>query len=115
MANSQDRQITAAGQTYTIRFGLKAILALQDAWNLEDEKDVQDRVAQGRTKDFHVILWAALRTHHQELSQEAVLGWLDDAGMDGMTDMASQLQGAMEAAQPPARPPEGEKAPSPTP
>lgn len=115
MANSQDRQITAAGQTYTVRFGLRAILALQDTWQLDDEKQVQARVEKADNRDFATIMWAALRTHHPELTQEEVLGWLDDAGMDGMVGMAGQLQGAMEAAQPPARPRKGGKAKSPTP
>jgi hypothetical protein len=109
MANLQDRQITAAGQTYTIRFGLKAILALQDEWGLEDEKAVEARLGAATNRDFPTILWAALRTHHPELTPDAVLGWLDDAGIDGMQQVAEQLESAVEVAQPKARPPGGQR------
>jgi hypothetical protein len=115
MASLQDRQVTAAGQTFTIRFGLKAILALQEKWGLDDEKQVQERIEAAALGDFPAILWAAMRTHHPEMSEDAVLGWLDDAGMEGMGDMAGQLQKAMESAAPPPRPKRGQGKTTPTP
>lgn len=104
MASQQDRQVTAAGKTLTIRFGLRAILALQDRWELDDEKQVEARIKASSTRDFPAIIWAALQTHHRDMSEDDVLTWLDEAGMDGMTGIAGQMEKAMESAQPPARP-----------
>lgn len=105
MASQQDRQITAAGTTLTIRFGLRAILALQDRWELDNEKQVEARIAAASTRDFPTIIWAALQTHHRDMSEDDVLSWLDDAGLDGMGEITGQMEKAMESAQPPARPP----------
>jgi len=105
MAESQDRQITLAGQSYTLRYSVRATLALKDKWGLGDdkasEKEIERRMAQASLSDFVTIIWAGLRTHHPELSEDQVLGWLDDGGLDGLK---VAMQDTIDAAAPRARP-----------
>jgi hypothetical protein len=109
MADSQDRQISIAGKGYTVRFGLRAILALKDEWGLAGEREVADRMGKVTLDDVHIVFWALLRTHHKDLTQEDALDLLDQAGIDGIQDILTQaIQAAAPrqkgGARPPARP-----------
>lgn len=86
----QDRPLTLAGQTFTIRVGVKAWLALQDKWDL-DEEAARNRVKTGKLRDLPAIIWAVLRSHHPQVSEEDVLTLLDDAGVDGIVDGVQKL------------------------
>lgn len=105
MSELQDRQITLGGQTYTVRFSIRAMLALKQRWGLEKESDVERRMKAAGMEDFIVILWAGLQTHHPELTEAQVLGWMDDGGLDGIV----AIQEAVEAAAPPERPKRGQQ------
>lgn len=97
---SPDRPLVIGGQTFTIRFSLRAIMALQDRWGLATEEEVQARLGNPKDKvrDFVDILWASLRTHHPEITPEQVLDMVDEAGLDGLAETA---RAAMTAAAPP--------------
>lgn len=99
---SQDQPLTLAGQTYQLRFSVKAMLALKDRWGLKDDRQIEARMKSASVEDFVTIVWAGLRTHHPELSEEQVLGWLDDGGLDGMK---AAMDSAIVAAKPKPRPP----------
>lgn len=98
---SRDRQIKIGGKPYKIVFGYRASLALQDHWGLETDEALFERLQkpQQKMRDFRDILWAALRTHHPEITVEDVTDMLDKEGVAGL---AQSVQEAIAAAQPPA-------------
>lgn len=100
----QDRQITLAGKSFTIRMGVKAWLALQDLWGL-DEDATRERVSKATLKDLPAIMWASMRTHHKDVTLEEVLDLLDDAGSDGIVNGVRKM---MVDSQPPPQPDEGQ-------
>lgn len=117
MVDSQDRQITLAGQSYTLRFSVRATLALKDSWGIPDgkagEQEIERRMKAATLGDFVTIIWAGLRTHHPELTEDQVLGWLDDGGLDGLQ---AAMQDAIEGGTPrakPARPRTGQRTKTP--
>lgn len=96
---AQERQIEIGGEVYTIRFSLKAMVALQDHYGLETIDDVGKRLSDPtkiRTEDFAAIFWAALRSHHPEVTLEAAINLADAAGLG----FIQQLGEAFSAAQP---------------
>lgn len=105
--NLQDVEVNVGGRSFTLRYSIKAQLALKDRWKCESDREVQARMAKPSMDDFIDIFWAGLRKHHPEVTREEVLDLLDDAGADGMTAAVAQ---AMDAASPPEapRPAEGQ-------
>lgn len=101
----QDVGVTIGGRSLTLRYSIRATLALKERWGLEHDREVQARMAKPSMSDFIDIFWAGLRTHHPEITPDDVLGILDDAGADGMADAVAQ---ALEAAAPPEQPRPGE-------
>lgn len=111
MAESQDRQISLAGHTLTIRYSLKATLALKDAWGLASDNEIEARMQSPGLDDFVTILWAGLRTHHPDVTREDVLDWADDAGLDGIQQaMGDAIDGASIRPKP-GGPPKGQRTP----
>lgn len=102
--NLQDIPIELAGQNYTLRFGMIAIVTLSEAWKVS-EAEVEGRMAKAGLKDLVTIIWAGLQTHHPELTERQVLGWLDDGGVDAL-ELATK---AFQNAKPLARPPQGQR------
>lgn len=95
-----DRQVRIGSRSYTLRFSVRAMAALQDHWGLQSLKAVGDRMAalgaDLGVDDLVGILWAGLRTHHPGLTQADVLDMLDEAGMDGLLEaLSSALAGAL--------------------
>lgn len=95
----QDVQIELGGRSLTLRFSIKATLALKERWGLENDREVQAKMAKASMSEFIDIVWAGLRTHHPEISHDDVMTFLDDAGADGLTDMVTR---ALEASSVPA-------------
>lgn len=95
----QDVQIELGGRSLTLRFSVKATLALKERWGLETDREVQAKMAKASMSEFIDIVWAGLRTHHPEISHDDVMTFLDDAGADGLTDMVTR---ALEASSVPA-------------
>lgn len=88
-----DQQVRIGGKSYTLRFSVKALAALQEHWRLASFREVGDRLggigdAMG-ADDLVGILWAGLRTHHAEIDKTDVLDLIDAAGMDGLVTAIS--------------------------
>ncbi len=94
--NSADVPFKIGEVEYTLRFSLKAQLALKDQWGLEKDDDVQKRMQSLETGDVVDVLWAALRSHHPDVDRDAVIDLLDDAEQEDFeVAMASVISGAM--------------------
>lgn len=115
--SSQDRTISLGGRNLVIRFSVRAVMALRDAWKVVDDPDevegaltadqkVYERLGKNTFDDFPTILWAATRTHHPELTLEDVISLLDEAGIEGLTELGD----AMRASTPPEQKPHPRKA-----
>ena len=92
---SPDKPITVGGRPLTIRFSLRAMLALRDKWGYEDDEPgtpnartgdqkVLERLDNLGMKDFVTVLWAATRTHHPDLTEETLIDMMDEGGIDGL-------------------------------
>lgn len=74
-----DNTVLLAGASYTFNFGLRAVLALQRLWKLNNQREVQAYISENKA-DLEVMLqcvWAALQTHHRSLTPDDVLDMLD--------------------------------------
>lgn len=89
---SPDRQITIGERNLTIRFSLRAVLALQDLWKLENEEAVHARLKkpENQISDFVDIIWASTRSHHPELTRDEIMDLLDAAGIEGLGKAAQE-------------------------
>jgi hypothetical protein len=108
-AQSPDQPAKIGGKSLTLRFSLRAMLALKDKWKYVDDEPgsknartadqkVIDRLTNPGFEDFVTILWAATRTHHPELTEEELLDLLDEGGVEGLKDT---LNSVLEAGAPP--------------
>ena len=115
-----DVQFEAGGRALTLRFSIKALVALQDHWQLDSLDEVSHRLGQLQTGglgaiDLAAILWAALRSHHSDLTVDDAIDILDDTGVQNFEYLITR---AVAAAAPegggdaPANPPKrGRKKP----
>lgn len=97
-----DRQISIGDKTYTLRFSVRAMAALQDHFKLASLTEVGEKLQDAATlgvKDLVALLWAGLQTHHRDLSMDDALTMLDEMGLDRMQET---LGHAMAAALPEA-------------
>jgi hypothetical protein len=96
-----DRQIAVGGTTYTLRFSVRAMGALQDHFGLKSLNQVGQRLQQMGddmgVEDLAAVLWAGLRSHHPDTTKDDALGILDDAGLNGLDDIIGE---AFQAAAP---------------
>ncbi|MEG1028598.1 MAG: hypothetical protein RSE34_00780 [Brevundimonas sp.] len=105
---TQDSVITLGGQNYTIRFSIKATLFLQEQWGLENEREVQARMAKATMQDFIDIVWAGMQRHHPELTRDQIVDILDDSGAEGLQGAVTELLDASAAPAPKGPPAEGQ-------
>lgn len=113
MAVSQERQVTIGDTTVRLQFDLRCIFALQDAWELENDNEVLDRLAAKKgLRDLVTLFWALCRTHNPEITQDEALNLLS---ADDLAGLASTFEQIMIAAMPPpkpgASPPPGQRKP----
>lgn len=99
-ASLPDVPLVLQGQTFQMRFGVRALLALKRHWKLESQEEVQAAIA-SKSRDLETmvdVIWAALQTHHRDMTNEDVLDLIDgeDLGI-----AAERLAEAMKAAGPP--------------
>ena len=97
---SQDRQVEVGDETYTLRFSIRAMAALQDHYGLSSLDAVGEKLQDQENlsvNDMVAVLWAGLRTHHPELTMDDAMGILDDLGVAGMQ---ATLGEAMSSAMP---------------
>lgn len=96
---SADTQADIAGQSYTLRFSVKALAAMQDHWQLPNLDAVGQKLGtlesgDASLEDYTAILWAALRTHHADVTKEQAFDLLDDMGIEGFLSVISDCVGA---------------------
>jgi hypothetical protein len=96
---SADRTLVVGGRSYTLRFSIRAMAALQDHYDLQSldavGKKLQD-TANISIDDMVAIMWAGLRTHHRDTTMEDALDILDELGMEGMQKtLGEAMAGAM--------------------
>jgi len=87
MARAADRQIVALGRSWTLRFSLKALGALQEHFGLETLDGLQAAMARLSAADVAAILWAGLRSHHPEVTQQQALDMADEIGLDAALEV----------------------------
>lgn len=114
MGELQDIPVTLGGQTYKLRFSIRAIFALKRRWSLDSEADVQRRIELIKQKadleDTVTLIWAGLQTHHPELTEDQVLGWLDDGGVEAIEAVQETFENAKPLpAKTTGNPPEGQR------
>lgn len=87
-----DRPFQVGNKTYTMRFSVRALAALQDHYGLNSLEEIGERLADTSkmsVKDLCAIVWAGLRTHHPETSMEDVMGIMDDLTLDRVKEMVA--------------------------
>lgn len=97
-----------APETYTLRFSVIAIAALQDHYGLDSLEAAGRKLSELSTAsitDLQAIVWAGLQTHHRGLTKERALEILDTLGMFALRTLLAQ---ALTAALPPEIAGEGE-------
>lgn len=97
-----DIQIEVGGEAYTLRFSAKALAAMQDHWELPNLDAVGEKLGSlengsSSIDDYTAILWAALRTHHADVTVDKAFDLLDDMGIDGFMETLADTLGASSA------------------
>ena len=98
-----DVPLVIGTKQFHLRFGLRAFLTLQREFGLKDANEVQAHIA-NNTGDLELmitVVWAALQTHHKDVSKDDLIDMLD--GVD-LAEVAASLATAMAAAAPPNAP-----------
>ena len=117
-----EHQIRIGGRTLNLVFGLRAIMALQERWGLEQDREVWDRFngviadqKAGKNPPIKIaadMFYAATRTHHRaELDWDACLDLMDGEGLKSispilracMDSMMSSLKGIEADDDPPGK------------
>jgi len=96
---SPDVQFQIGEKSLTLRMSAKAWAALQDHWQLENLDLAVSKLAEMEAgtlhaRDLGAIMWAALRTHHSELSIDDAFEVLDDLGIPGFMSLVIQCAAA---------------------
>lgn len=88
-----DVPVEIDGKNYTMRFSTRATMALMDRWKIEDQRELQAAMAsKGNTISGMLdVIWAALQTHHRDLTPDDVLTLLDG------TDLGATMEKVGEA------------------
>lgn len=102
MSKARELQLNLDGGTYLFLFGIRAMEALKERWGIEEDREIQAKLATAGSSQLVDLLWAGLLEHHRDLSRDDVLSLVDRTGLE---DLPEQLMGAMEGSMPP--PPKG--------
>jgi hypothetical protein len=91
--DSQDRQVTIAGRTLTLRFSLRALKALKGKWGLKTDSEVEAYIkANYEDSDCLIaVLWASALSNHPEITEDAIFDLVDKAGVGGLQEAADSL------------------------
>ena len=94
---AQERQVTIDGKSYTMKYSLKAYVALQDHFKLSSIDEVVARL-NDPTKlgmmDIVALMWAGLRSHHRDVTMEDAFELADSVGINALQDIISAGIGA---------------------
>jgi len=99
VSKARELQLTLDGGTYLFLFGIRAMEALKERWGIEEDREVQAKLATAGSSQLVDLLWAGLLENHRDLSRDDVLSLVDRTGLE---DLPDQLMGAMEGSMPPA-------------
>lgn len=102
-----DVELKIGDKTYTLRFSTRATMDLMDLWNLKDQRDLQAAMQdRGKTIGGMIeVVWAALRTHHRDLTVDNVIDLLD---AEDLGDVMERVGEAISRAIPEAPKAEGQ-------
>lgn len=106
---SLDRPFAYAGRNWVLRFGTRAFSRLKDHWGLaSDPVDAKDRKTGdaklgerlnfAEVEDIPIMLWAAMRSNHPELTVEDVEEMVDKYGVAKVQPILAEI---LAAAMPP--------------
>lgn len=98
---SQDISVSIGERPVVLRFGLRAVLALKDKWNLETDEELRLRLQKGNSQDVVDLMWACCLTHQRDITWDEVLDFLDDGDGD---QIQQALKDILEASAPPENP-----------
>ena len=95
-------------RTYTLRFGVNALIALQD--ELGQSLDQLVKRVQGDSmavslRDLRVMLWSGLVTHHAGITLAQAGEIIDDAGMEVVAKALNEAVQASSVQEPSGNPP----------
>lgn len=98
--SSQDTQIQIGEKSYTVRFSVRAMNALQEHWKLKSFQEVAKKIStlqeNVQIDDLVGFVWAGLRTHHRDLTKEDVFDLIDEVGVQGIEGLlSSALSGSL--------------------
>lgn len=101
-----DVPVKIGGKNLQMKFGLRAILALQAKWKLSNQREVQAHIAENKDNlDVMIdVVWASLLAHQREITRDDVLDLLDSGDT---VEAIESLQRAIDAGSPPSRPQQG--------
>lgn len=108
---SQDQQFEIGGNSYTLRFSVKAQAALQDHYGL---KSLSDLVVLLNGKeilepnDLAAIMWASLRRFHPSVTKDQAMDMIDDLGIEAANEL---INAVLVAANPPPKKEEASDSP----
>lgn len=101
--NAQEKTIRIGDASYTVRFSIKAMIALQDHYGLDNIDDVGKRLSDPKNikaEDFAVLLWAGLRGNHPDVTFEDALDLADKAGLGVIRELGEVFSAAQPKAEP---------------
>lgn len=81
-----DQQFEIGGKSYTLRFSVKAMAALQDHYQLGSVSEVLKHLSDMTNMsidDFATLMWAGLQRHHPGMTKDEAMNVMDDLGLVG--------------------------------
>lgn len=86
-----DQTLEFGGKAFTLRFGLKALVALKQRWECADDKALFKRLQAVGLAEACDLIWAAMRSHHAEVHHDEVMSMLDELSVTELTKVVSSL------------------------
>lgn len=106
--SAADTEVEIGGATYTLRYSILAMSALQKHLRLASISEVVARlgdVAVLGVDDVVAFFWAGLRTHHRDIDFDGAMAILDAGGIEALGAVLGQ---AFAGSLPPPKPADDE-------
>ncbi len=87
-----DKGFSVNGKSYTLRFSIRAMAALQEHYGLGSLEEVGHRLQQAKTisvEDLTAIVWAGLQTHQRGITMEETLDLVDAIGLTKVQELVN--------------------------
>lgn len=94
---SPESQISVGGKSYTLKYSLKAYVALQDYFKVASIDEVMQRLndpTKLNIMDIVAMLWAGFRSHHKDVTLDDAFDMADTMGLATLQDIISSGFGA---------------------